>query len=651
MKRFFYIIFLLISHVAFGQLESNFWYFGDHAGISFSTNPPTALTNSAMFAGEGCATISSGAGNLLFYTDGITVFNKNHQMMDNGYGLFGHSSSTQSAVILQYPGSVNLYYIFTVDAENLGNHGVCYSTVDMSLNGGLGKVIIKNQQLFTPAAEKITVARHSNNHDWWIITHGVYNTNFYSYLVTSSGINLTPVVSATGSYQDMGYTLIGYMKISPNNHKLAYAKWYTSSLELFDFDNSSGVVSNPLLLSSNEDFYGVEFSPDNSKLYATLFNARVILQYNLLSANIAATRDTVGYGQLASGALQTGPDNKIYYSDINNDSLGVINNPNDFNCNFVSNAIYLNGKICKDGLPNFIPSLVTHYCAPNALFTIADTIICQGKTLIFTNLTAAPVTAQLWIINGIITDTSYHREYTFNNAGVYTISLVAFNDTCPDTASHIITVLPGSDTVLHVEICSGDTLHVGNSFYTNSGNFSDTLQNRYGCDSIISSDLTVDSPAEISLGRDTSLCDGETWLLTALTTDAIYLWSDGTSNPTLSVNQEGLYWVQVSKGACKSEDSVQITLIDCASVLELPNIVTPNNDGRNDIFTPIKIKNITKMKTIIFNRWGRTVYTTEDPLINWDCKNMADGVYYYVVDYTNYLQISFSLHGTVTLLR
>jgi len=89
------------------------WYFGDKAGLSFATDPPTPLTDGAMSTVEGCATISDTAGNLLFYTNGVTVWNKNHQVLQNGTGLKGDPSSTQSAIIIPQPGNDSVYFIFT----------------------------------------------------------------------------------------------------------------------------------------------------------------------------------------------------------------------------------------------------------------------------------------------------------------------------------------------------------------------------------------------------------------------------------------------------------------------------------------------------------------------------------------------------------
>ena len=100
-----------------------------------------------LYTNEGCASISDTEGNLLFYTDGITVHTKNHTIMENGTELKGDPSSTHSAIIIPKPGTTTVYYIFTVDALTLnggGVDGLQYSEVDMSFNGGLGKVTSKN---------------------------------------------------------------------------------------------------------------------------------------------------------------------------------------------------------------------------------------------------------------------------------------------------------------------------------------------------------------------------------------------------------------------------------------------------------------------------------------------------------------------------
>ena len=121
--------------IAAAQKEADKWFFGNFAGLDFSSGVPASLNGSAIYTNEGCSSISDVAGNLLFYTDGITVWNQQHQIMPNGTGLLGASSCTQAALIVPQPGSTTLYYLFTND-EYGGPNGFCYSIVDMSLQGG-----------------------------------------------------------------------------------------------------------------------------------------------------------------------------------------------------------------------------------------------------------------------------------------------------------------------------------------------------------------------------------------------------------------------------------------------------------------------------------------------------------------------------------
>src|SRR5215468_10973697 len=110
LKKFFLAatLSLFCSSNVFSQGQADWWYFGQNAGVSFQTGDPVAVSDGQLNTSEGCATISNSAGNLLFYTDGITVWNRNHVPMPNGFGLMGNPSSTQSGVIVQKPGSSNI---------------------------------------------------------------------------------------------------------------------------------------------------------------------------------------------------------------------------------------------------------------------------------------------------------------------------------------------------------------------------------------------------------------------------------------------------------------------------------------------------------------------------------------------------------------
>src|SRR6188508_239275 len=98
-----YFCLMCLNLVSVSQNQNSQWYFGNNAGINFMNSPPTSQTGS-MIASEGCASVADAAGNLLFYTNGVTIYNQNHQVMANGTNLNGDISSTQSAFIAKQPG-------------------------------------------------------------------------------------------------------------------------------------------------------------------------------------------------------------------------------------------------------------------------------------------------------------------------------------------------------------------------------------------------------------------------------------------------------------------------------------------------------------------------------------------------------------------
>ena len=225
MKKITIIVFILSNMFSFSQKEANIWYFGKNAGLDFNSGSPVALTNGRLDTDEGCATISNSNGQLLFYTDGITVYNKNHVIMQNGSGLLGHRSSAQSATIVPKPGSNNLFYIFTTDNEHDPN-GFRYSIVDLLLDNGNGAITTdKNVLVYTPTIENLGITKHGNGQDFWIVTHGWDNNSFIAYQSTATGLNLTPVVTNIGQVITGGptdFVAAGTIKISPSGSKLAF---------------------------------------------------------------------------------------------------------------------------------------------------------------------------------------------------------------------------------------------------------------------------------------------------------------------------------------------------------------------------------------------------------------------------------------------
>jgi len=346
MKRLILVLLLIQSLVALSQNEAAIWYFGENAGLDFNSGTPVVLTDGELNTLEGCSTISDSSGNLLFYTDGVTVWDRNHNIMPNGTGLLGNTSTTQAAIIVPRPNSLNQYYIFTVDQRNgffsaLSVDGINYSTVDLTLNGGFGDIVSseKNVPLVNQAYEKITAVQHADNNSFWIITF--IQDRFLSWRVTATGVNTTPVISNVSFADDSR----GYLKISPDGTKIACANFGPApdtSLMLYDFNTTTGAVSNEvqLALEDPDDIpYGVEFSTQSQKLYVTTCKLNVtvhippskLFQFNMLSADIPASRVLIHTSNVNTrGAVQLAIDGKIYRAlsedvQIGTPFLGIIN--------------------------------------------------------------------------------------------------------------------------------------------------------------------------------------------------------------------------------------------------------------------------------------------------------------------------------------
>ncbi|RIA09089.1 gliding motility-associated-like protein [Flavobacteriaceae bacterium MAR_2010_72] len=388
-KNIILSLFLCYFSLCFSQNEASNWYFGENAGMTFNlnTNSITVQTNGQLNTREGCASISDNLGNLLFYTDGTSVWNRNHSLMSNGFGLFGDASSTQSAIIVPKPEDPDIFYVFTVDnGIDQQNFGLNYSEVDMSLDGGLGAVTLKNINLLAICSEKITaVLKDCITKSIWVVTLASNNgfgesfDTYHAFEVNTLGVNSTSVKSTFNlSVTDIR----GYLKLSPDGTRVASAN-AEDGLYIYDFDADTGILTNqlPLFISSSSNKpYGVEFSPNSQLLYVHSSNnffdrqnpsnannpanhRSTLTQFNLMAADIQSSELTLDDRQLYRGGLQLGPDGKIYraLSATYNQglpNLGVISNPNSigFASNYIHNAINLSPFNSSQGLPPFIAS-------------------------------------------------------------------------------------------------------------------------------------------------------------------------------------------------------------------------------------------------------------------------------------------------------
>ncbi|MDI1234260.1 MAG: hypothetical protein PSX81_08260 [bacterium] len=360
MRKYLYILFFLVPLIT--NCQSKIWYFGYNAGIDFNSGTGVALTNGNMTSIDGCSAIADSLGNLLFYSDGLKLWDKSGNITSNGSSLLGAASSCQSSIFIPMPCDKKKMILATIDMiENKGANGLRYNIIDMTLNGGKGDIISgqKNILLTAPACEKVRAIPHANGTDIWLITYKPYTDSILSYLITSSGVSNTPVRSNTG-YSISGNLdiTLGYLKSSSDYKKLASAHYLDSKVLLMDFDNETGKVSNVLKWDvTNPD--GVEFSPNDSLLYVSGFRGPAALyQYKITSNNATTIKSSekiiYTFSGYDIGALQLGPDMKIYLAKNNQSYLGVVNKPNIYGtgCTFASNGLDLKGEVSAYGLPN-----------------------------------------------------------------------------------------------------------------------------------------------------------------------------------------------------------------------------------------------------------------------------------------------------------
>ena len=383
---------LLILSIVFinntnAQLENSNWYFGLQAGLNFNdgSQAPTILTNSVMSTEGSTASVSDSSGNLLFYTNGMNIWNNNHQIMQYGSGIYGCPDSTQAVVIVPDPGNSSKYYVITNRGVEMGLSGIYYTVVDMSLNGGLGAIddLQKNMLIIENPSANITSILNPNDNTYWLVIFAqdsetfVLNT-FFSYKVDAMGISLASqtqfdfALPLSPSRENHG----GHMKISPDGQTLALIHNTlddrgdpldgVQSIFTFDFDSTTGAVSllnDSILLNDSHYSYGVEFSPDSNFLYvSTTYGIAArseVGRIYQIEHKISNSSFLIYDGLDPIYGLQSAIDGKIYAVNSSG-KLGVINTPNiaGAGANYVHENIDLGMSVASRELPQSVPEIL-----------------------------------------------------------------------------------------------------------------------------------------------------------------------------------------------------------------------------------------------------------------------------------------------------
>jgi gliding motility-associated-like protein len=421
MKSIIFTISMLVTvFIASGQSDEGIWPFGNYYSLDFSTNPPT-LRDTVFMNGQHRSTslrkyhqsiaVTNNTGQLLFAvhlqpTNALlapdNIFDRNENPIA-GTSLMSEMPATGLPVVIPHPGNANQYYIFYVRSG-----GLLYSLFDMTLNGGLGNIVPGQKNVLisgygTVLGPRMTAIQGCNG--VWLVIRKTIENKYLSFHVGQTGINPQPVVSEVGLLPILSYDgIVGMMKSSPDGKTLVFASHrlvnnivndqIPGAVELYDFEKCSGKITDPRLLDTGKSFYGVCFSPDNTRFYVTQ-NDTVsgtgmavgkVFQYNMTLPNlidivnsktmILENLPTIqrnnngmcdGQYRYGLGDMKIGPDGKIYLPNqseqtclqsvnpaISNPGMAihVIHQPNNLGpaCNPEINAIYnsINGMYCPD---------------------------------------------------------------------------------------------------------------------------------------------------------------------------------------------------------------------------------------------------------------------------------------------------------------
>jgi hypothetical protein len=271
-----------------------------HARIFFpidSINPQVDSVGLAFNLESAVAVAAKKNGDLLFYSNGCEIANRNHVVMPNGQGLNPGSIADevcpwkgyilpQSAMVLPDPSNAERYMLLHMGASYSPENGMrrtqlYYSMIDMTLNQGLGDVVSKNNILLSGDLGAFTGVRHGNGRDWWIIIPEFGNQVWHTFLLSPGGIEAMPAQQL--SIGQLGCRHQEACTASKDGSRIA--SWGDCKVSVLDFDRCDGALSASLDIQTPTHLIpggGLAFSPSGRYLY-------VCSQTVLYRADMSAT--------------------------------------------------------------------------------------------------------------------------------------------------------------------------------------------------------------------------------------------------------------------------------------------------------------------------------------------------------------------------
>ena len=541
------------------------WYFGQNAGLDFSGGgTPKPITDGNLNTIEGSSSIANTKGVLLFYTDGVTIFDKDGKPLKSlvpgdtstvQKPLGGNSRSTQSALIVPKPtcrGCEYLYYVYTT-SEIRGQKFLTYSVVDMRRNGGKGAITEKNVPVSSQGTEQSASVQNERDSTYWVITR-VFGTNKFEIRHLTRAETPTLTTFEGGQKIDSLGQAEGYIKIGPadttggnkGNRPMAVVipGPPKNTVDLYTFNDSTGKMTFNRTLQlgpAPPKAYGVEFSPDGKSLYATMLadtnkdgsqkGASYIVKYDLNQTKdslLTQSRAVVDSSTTRQyGSIQIGPDGRLYVAIQGSRSLGTIDNPNGGlldSLRFNPTGQTLGGKNSQLGLPNLVANFNDQSSGPGLAYS--DT--CTNGPTVFQISPNCPKLKEAYTLEfgdgsrPVSTTATKPITHSYKTPGQYFISLriVTKNSTggiCKDTLIK-------------------DTLNI------------------------------LETPPDIKLGADTAICNKKGLTLTIDVQAKIYVWivngRVASRQKTIKLERPGYYFVVglAANGECFKSDTIEVQI-------------------------------------------------------------------------------------------
>ena len=608
MRRFIFILFFFVISflTAKSQFEKDLWIFGKGASLKFDsrTSLPYALSDDFLInSQEASATGIDLDGNLLFYSDGVNIWNSKHNLIYNQ--LLGSQDATQGISIFPDPSNDKLFLLITAHTSTFQDGSYLYKLdFTNSIDGEVSNVIT-HLDSSEKSFERAVVVRHINKKDLWIIIspHVPDSVSYIVYLYQNGKLNFQKKYK---SKMKRNFNK-GYLKVAPNQNLLVSADYDGNQIEFASFDNEKGSIDSTKLLTTSvfeTGVYGLEFSENSMNLYLTTYELdtrQVDYFYSRcfqIDVNAYLYNNKFLYNKIAEighkrgeggmWALKRGINEKIYIARENKSYLSVIDAPNNWgtDCRYkeLGPGITTNNDKSLIGLPDTGPGKYEDE------YEIKEFRICEGGKFYFNPELDLDYNRYRWMGMFQQFDT---RAMSIPNVQITNTGMYYLKDRITNKIVLAVRLSIGKATMIKFEtdpgdvVCNEDTVSIKvNSIFdeylwstgdttksikvTKSGSYSLIATNQYGCTVRDSINIYFIPPPSFEIEKEVLDCK-DSFRLSCSEDYDNYLWSTGDTTQSIIVTKMGTYTLKVFKSDnCFSEESITVESINRLPKLNFP---------------------------------------------------------------------------------